>query len=303
MKNTLVNCVLLKTSFRFIQTALYSTKGHVLIGGGTGFIGRNLRELLLREKYEVTVLSRIKTGEKHIINWADLILNGLPKKHNCCGQFDCRVGSTMLLTDILNLTKCKPNVFITITSTDMYPSDGVHTEQFIPTNQMIDCNFFTKLGMEWEQASNNFPFRKISIRTGTVLGNDGGFLKCLKYLIAIGIGTRIGNGCQHQPWIHICDLLNLILFSIENKEVCGILNGVSPNCITNEELITIYTLMSKKPSMILNTPRILLKTIFGEERTQLILEGRKVLPTRTLESGFKFQYFEIEDALRNIKGR
>jgi len=48
----------------------------------------------------------------------------------------------------------------------MYPSDGVHTEKFIPTNQMIDCNFFTRLGIDWEQASKNFPFRKISIRTG-----------------------------------------------------------------------------------------------------------------------------------------
>jgi len=48
----------------------------------------------------------------------------------------------------------------------MYPSDGVHTEKFIPTDQMIDCNFFTRLGIDWEQASKNFPSRKISIRTG-----------------------------------------------------------------------------------------------------------------------------------------
>jgi hypothetical protein len=48
----------------------------------------------------------------------------------------------------------------------MYPSEGVHTEKFIPSDQMIDCNFFTRLGIDWEQASKNFPFRRISIRTG-----------------------------------------------------------------------------------------------------------------------------------------
>jgi len=49
---------------------------------------------------------------------------------------------------------------------DMYPSDGIHTEKFIPSSQMVDCNFFTRLGTDWEQASKYFPFRKISIRTG-----------------------------------------------------------------------------------------------------------------------------------------
>lgn len=58
----------------------------------------------------------------------------------------------------------------------MYPSDGVHTEKFIHTDQMIDCNFFTRLGIDLEQASKNFPFRKISIRTG---------LYCVLFLIII----------------------------------------------------------------------------------------------------------------------
>lgn len=64
-----------------------------------------------------------------------------------------------------------------------------------------------------------------------MLGDNGGFLKRLKYPAAIGLGAKIGDGCQPQPWIHICDLLNLILFSIENEEISGILNGVSPQVI------------------------------------------------------------------------
>lgn len=68
---------------------------------------------------------------------------------------------------------------------------------------------------------------------GTVLGDNGGFLNYLKYPTTIGLGVQIGDGCQHQPWIHICDLLNIILFSIENEEISGILNGVSPKVITN----------------------------------------------------------------------
>lgn len=53
----------------------------------------------------------------------------------------------------------------------------------------------------------------------------------MKYPTTIGLGVQIGDGCQHQPWIHICDLLNIILFSIANEEISGILNGVSPKVI------------------------------------------------------------------------
>jgi len=66
------------------------------------------------------------------------------------------------------------------------------------------------------------------IQLGTVLGHNGGFNKWFNYTKYMGLATIIHNGQQHQPWIHICDLIYLILFAIENKEIKGVINGVSP---------------------------------------------------------------------------
>lgn len=63
---------------------------------------------------------------------------------------------------------------------------------------------------------------------GTVLDYNRGLMKWLYYPTLIGLGANIGNGSQYQPWIHISDLMYLILYAIENKQINGILNGVSP---------------------------------------------------------------------------
>uniref|UniRef100_A0A2S2PXF3 Epimerase family protein SDR39U1 n=1 Tax=Sipha flava TaxID=143950 RepID=A0A2S2PXF3_9HEMI len=129
---------------RLLCKPMYCTLGHILIGGGTGFVGSKLRDILIKENYKVTVISRVKTGENHIISWEELIRNGIPKGItavvNLTGEsimvpfkyfgsdymqriWISRVGSTMLLTDIINNTKCKPDAFITITSTGIFSSE------------------------------------------------------------------------------------------------------------------------------------------------------------------------------------
>ncbi|VVC36335.1 Domain of unknown function DUF1731,NAD(P)-binding domain,Epimerase family protein SDR39U1,NAD- [Cinara cedri] len=297
--------------------------GHVLIGGGTGFIGRNLREILLREKYKVTVISRVKTGEEHIINWADIIHNGIPDNVNAVINLTgapimiplkkfgyrfkkdiwiSRVGSTMLLADIISQTQCKPNVFISVTNANMmYPSFGTWTEDYQPNSFMMEYNYFTSLGLYCERATEFLPIgvRKISIRTGTVLGHGGGFIKWLHHSTSMGLGATIGNGYQYQPWIHMSDLLNLILYSIENKKIHGILNGVSPEIATNGEITTTYAEISKN-SVKFKIPNLVLRTLYGKERLELLSSNRQVIPFRTQEFGFQFKYSKIKNAMSHL---
>lgn len=76
---------------------------------------------------------------------------------------------------------------------------------------------------------------QVKIRTGVVIGRNGGMIKSLKIPFWLGLGGAVGAGEQILPWIHIDDLCNLIKFAVEHRNVKGILNGVAPDIITNAD--------------------------------------------------------------------
>ncbi len=49
----------------------------------------------------------------------------------------------------------------------------------------------------------------------------------------------------------------------------------------------------------LPVPDFAVATLLGEG-AQVVLEGQKVLPTRTQKAGFNFKYNDVSDALRQI---
>lgn len=78
------------------------------------------------------------------------------------------------------------------------------------------------------------------VRTGVVIGRNGGMIKSLKLPFWFGVGGQIGDGKQQLPWIHIDDLCQLIKYSIENNKVSGVLNGVAPDIVTNGEFTKVF---------------------------------------------------------------
>ena len=109
----------------------------------------------------------------------------------------------------------------------------------------------------------------------------------------------IGSGKQYFPWIHIDDMTGMIVHALENDHVTGVLNGVAPEIVTNERFTKEYAGALWRPA-ILPAPAFVINFIFGQERGKLLLEGQKVIPKRTLELGYKFQFPEIKSALANI---
>ena len=102
-------------------------------------------------------------------------------------------------------------------STDVYP----------PT-------FFGQLVKKWEESvtlPKDIPTRVVKVRTGVVFGNDGA-LKSLVPPFRWGVATVAGSGKQYFPWIHIRDIAGIFDHAIENENVTGILNGVSPEAAT-----------------------------------------------------------------------
>lgn len=123
------------------------------------------------------------------------------------------------------------------------------TTQYTESSKVTNFDFFSKLVLEWEKAAclnskAESQCRVVSIRSGVVLGRDGGMIKQLYLPFFLGLGGPVGDGSQFLPWIHIADLVNLIIFAIENNKVKGIINGVAPSPCTNKEFSNVSNIVA-----------------------------------------------------------
>jgi len=131
------------------------------------------------------------------------------------------------------------------------------------------------------------------VRTGIVLGSDGGALKPLIPLFKLGIGGRIASGKQWYSWIHIDDQVGIYAMAIDEAE--GVLNATAPNPVTNAQFTKALATALHRPAFV-PTPAFALKLVFGEGALALT-EGQKVLPVRTRELGYAFKHPHIDAAM------
>ena len=134
---------------------------------------------------------------------------------------------------------------------------------------------------------------------GLVLGRDGGAIQQMIWPFRLGVGGIIGSGSQYFPWIHIDDMAGIFVHAIENSDTPAVLNGVAPEPITNKEFTKAFASALWRPA-IFPAPAFAIKAVFGSERAVMVLEGQKVIPQRTLESGYEYKYPAIEEAVNNI---
>ncbi|GJQ84174.1 hypothetical protein Trydic_g2850 [Trypoxylus dichotomus] len=293
--------------------------GHVLIGGGTGFIGRNLSRILRNRGYDVTVVSRMP-GPKRI-TWHDVHRIGLPDNItavvNLAGQnvldmtrrwtegfkqnvWNSRIQTTCALAKAIIDAKDKPAVFVTISGVGIYKPDN-HTI-YSESVSVSEFDFFSKLCLEWENAAklpSDASTRQVTIRSGVVLGTDGGMIKQLYLPFFLGLGGPIVPGDQFLPWIHIDDLTRLFVFVIESANISGILNGVAPEEISNKEFSSCFAKALWRPAVI-PVPKAVLNMMLGAERASMLTTGPRVQPKRTQSLGFKFLHPNIESACNEL---
>ena len=111
----------------------------------------------------------------------------------------------------------------------------------------------------------------------------------------LGVGGRIGSGTQWYPWIHVSDVAGIITHAIEHDHVTGVLNAVAPEFATNSDFTREFSRALKRPA-IFPVPGFGINCLLGPDRGAMLLEGPKVKPKRTVESGYKYQYPNLESA-------
>jgi uncharacterized protein (TIGR01777 family) len=206
-----------------------------------------------------------------------------------------RIELTEQLVTYIAQSTIKPSLLISGSAIGYYGNQGdtVLTEQSAPVT-----DFSHELCADWEaiaKQAQSQGVRVCIIRTGLVLG-PGGLLQGMLLPFKLGLGGRLGNGKQWMSWIHRQDWINIALAMINDASMQGVYNATAPNPVTNVEFTAALARCLKRPAL-LPLPGWLLKTGLGE-MSQLLLGSQRVVPERLLEKGFKFDYNDLDSALR-----
>ena len=150
----------------------------------------------------------------------------------------------------------------------------------------------------YECSFNAFQQLLALLRTGIVLAKDKGALAKMLLPFKLGLGGKIAQGNQIMSWIHIEDMINAIIYIIENEALQGPINVTAEQAVTNEDFSYSLANSLNRPCL-LTTPGFLLKLIFGE-MADLLLYGQNVYPEKLKVNNFQFRYKSLDQALNNL---
>lgn len=296
----------------------------IVVGGGSGFVGKCLCSLLRRKGHEVVVVSRAMIKSPidgcNVITWNTLKDEGLPdgtnvainlaganildplKRWNSYSSIvrSSRLESTTHMAEAIAKCPTPPNVFISASAIGYYPPSKTAT--YDEDSLCSPNNFIEQLVHDWEAAAalpQSCSTRLVKLRIGVVVGKGGGIIGNMWLPFYLGLGGSVGSGDQWFPWVHIEDVAGVILHTIEHPEVEGVLNAVAPTAVTNANFSNALAAAMWRPA-IMPLPGFVVNTIFGPERGAIMLEGQNVKPKRTLESGYEFKYPNLKEACEQV---
>lgn len=292
---------------------------HVLITGGTGFIGRALCQQLVHSGHAVTVLTRSKSKAalrlknvrvvEHLQDACDVeaVVN-LAGEPLAEGRWtaqrkqafrDSRIGSTQRLLGWIESLPVRPRVLVSGSAIGYY---GPRDDTPVIESDAPGSDFAALLCRDWEAAALNaeaLGLRVCIVRIGIVLGHDGGALGKMLPPFKLGAGGPMGSGAQWMSWVQRSDLVRMMVWLLEHNTARGVYNGSAPVPVTNREFARTLGAVLKRPAG-LTTPAFALKLMFGEMAESLLLTGQRVLPLRAEAEGFEFGYRTLDAALRDV---
>jgi uncharacterized protein len=293
---------------------------HILITGGTGFIGLKLCEHFLNLGDKVSVLSRKKDHDNPLAQRVNFItdlsvpdhpyniiinLAGKPLNENRWnedvkkGIVESRIQTTRKVVNYIRAAKIKPDLLISGSAIGFYGSslDKIFTEDSHPS----DTGFTHQLCHAWEDEAlkaSSMGVRVCLIRTGIVLGKKGGALKEMLPPFKLGFGSVLGSGQQWMSWIHMDDVVGSIHFLTQHPELSGAFNLTAPQAVNNKTFSKVLAKALLRPCF-LTMPRCMVKILFGEMGETLLLQGQHVQPFRLQEAGYVFKFGLLDQALKD----
>lgn len=282
----------------------------IAITGTHGFIATSLRKVWQQFGYEFTSLDRSEPQSvwERKIREADVVINlaGAPvtmrwTRNNRDIIRNSRIQTTRKIIEIINdLPENEaPKLLISGSAIGIYPNNGLIqcTEQ----TTEVGNNFLSRVVAEWEQQAwglSNPHVRLVIVRTGIVLGANGGIILKLLPVFKWGLAGKIGSGKQRMSFIHIDDLVSAFHFFIDNTATSGVYNLVAPVASTNAQFTSeLAKVLNRKAPFAI--PNFVLKILFGS-MSDILTKGEYVYPERLLAEGFQFKFREMGPALQDL---
>lgn len=303
-----------------------NNKEIILIAGGTGLVGNALLKAIDTSKYQVVLLSRSpkKSYLSHVmyVAWSpsdgtiekcpepDYIINlagaGIADERWTEERKNelvmSRVDSAKTLQSFIATLEKRPKVYLSASAVGFYGHRGNEklTESSAPGNEfMSDCC------VAWEKSATEAASlceRMVILRIGIVLSTLGGALPKMLMTKNLGVLNYFGSGDQYYPWIHIDDLVRLILASMESDAYSGIYNAVAPDEVTNKGMMTSIKDKLRIFGLLLPAPIFALRLALGE-MANVILNSNRVISERLPSTGFTFKFSNSGDAVRDLTER
>ncbi|WP_169976539.1 TIGR01777 family oxidoreductase [Tautonia rosea] len=223
---------------------------------------------------------------------------------------ESRVHSTEHLVSAVEQAKTRPTVFVQGSAVGYY---GMTGDEELTESSPAGSDFMAVICREWEDASRsvaNAGTRLAIIRTGIVLAKGEGALGVMTPLFKwlpggaapVGSGSNPlvpGTGKQWMSWIHLTDIVGLIVLAIDSNEAQGPINGTAPNPVRNIEFSRELARVVHRPFLPIGPPDVMLRTVLGEV-AQVVTKGQRVLPARAVELGYRFAFPELAGALHDL---
>lgn len=300
-------------------------KKNILVTGATGLVGRHLCRLLIEQGYNLIVLGRKEESEfrKHFdfpcsyVCWSNpdrqppsltnhkvhhvVHLMGEPlaqgrwTKARMSRFRTSRVEASYQLIKALETQQDHLQSFVSASAIGFY---GSRNDEVLTENSTPGAGFLPELCRDWEFSCQEAPCRSVQLRIGMVLSRDGGALAEMEPIFSLGIGGKLASGKQWMSWIHIDDLVQLILEAIQNPNMEGAYNAVSPNHVRNLQFTQefAHALHTWAPFPAPSFALFLLKGRMAE----LILASQRVEPERLVKQGFQFKFPTLHEALDHL---
>lgn len=290
----------------------------VLITGASGLIGKALQKAFRDKGWEMLLASRGEAKSAEHIQWSvedgftdTEKLEGIDAVVHLAGESisalrwtdekkkairDSRVLGTRNVVDAISKLKSRPKVLVSASAIGFYGERG---DEELTESSAAGDTFLADVSKEWEAESRRAEdagIRTVLLRTGIVLSKDGGALGTMLLPFKLGVGGVIGSGKQWMSWISLDDHIDAIIFAIENENLRGAVNSVSPHPVTNEEFTKAMGDVLYRPTFI-PLPEFAVSMLLGEMGDALLLASTKVLPKRLEDAGFEFKYPELKPAL------
>ncbi|WNS80151.1 TIGR01777 family oxidoreductase [Domibacillus sp. DTU_2020_1001157_1_SI_ALB_TIR_016] len=296
-----------------------------VIAGGTGFVGKELTNELIRHGYDVTILTRNPENKKeedclHYVKWLadgaepEAVLEGTDVFINLAGEsinsrrwteerkqriLNSRITATREMVRIMKALKQKPKVFINASAVGIYPSSDMDT--FTESSNAAGSGFLSQVVNIWEREAieaDKAGIRTVLARFGVVLGTEEGALPRMALPYKIGAGGKLGSGQQWVSWIHVWDVARAIRFAAEHEAIEGPMNITAPNPVRMNDLGKTLAKVLGRPHWLF-VPEPALKLTLGEMST-VVLDGQRVLPDKLTQAGFVFQFPLLRGALNDL---